>query len=347
MDWRIKIKRLCCVSLLFMGCWQVGFGKEAEVKLLKELNVMLYTLSTREDTISFIKADTNTICRKPTLVFCQGSLPIPLVIADKQYGCYFSVFNFDYRKLAGDYNLIVISMPHTPPVAETDHLDARAAYIPDLSHPGSLSVAYLTDNYLEKYVERANEVIGYVLSQSWADPQEVYVMGHSQGAAVAVGIACTNKKVKAVGYLGGDPDGRFTQKIKDVRRLVQQKRLSPEEGQRELDAWWKEICADTSSYVSSGDSPHTWRSFSRPLREELVKLEVPVFVAYGTEDIAASSCELMPVYFELNRKTDYRMYPVVGCGHNFEEFTAEGKPDYDRMHWQEVVDCFVDYIKEL
>lgn len=26
---------------------------------------------------------------------------------------------------------------------------------------------------------------------------------------------------------------------------------------------------------------------------------------------------------------------------------AEGKPDYDYMHWQDMVDCFIDYIKEL
>lgn len=343
----MKVYRL---FLLFWGMCYLNntFGYNVDKKVLKELNATLYTLQMPEDTISFIKADTNTIRPKPTLLFCQGSLPIPLVFfEDSNY--YFASFNFDYRKLSAKYNVVVISMPHTPVILNYNRLNKSGFYVPDSAHPDMLDSAYLTDNYLKKYVERANKVIDYIHSQSWAEPQSFYVLGHSQGAAVSVGIARSNQRIKAIGYLSGDPDGRVAQKIKNIRRFVQQKKISPEEGQKELNelyGWWKKICGSTQVEGVSGDTPRTWRSFSHALREVLVDLKIPVFIAYGTEDISGSGCELLPVYFELNHKTNYRMYPVVGCGHNFEEFTTDGRSDFTKMHWQEVVDHFIEYIEE-
>lgn len=344
----MKIKHLCFLIFTIFYLQNV-FADNVSSKILKELNVTLYTLRTSKDTIAFVKTDTNSILTKPTLVFCQGSMPIPIIVSDKQYGCYFPSINFDYQKLSDSYNLIVISMPHTPVIVESDKLNHQSVYVPNVSNPSVLNNSFLTDNYCDKYVDRANQVIDFVLSQSWANSDSIYLIGHSQGAAVSVGIAMSNSKIKAIAYLSGNPDGRVTEKIKNIRRLVLQAKITPEDAQVELNElykWWKCICADKQPDGYSGDTPHTWRSFSVPLQEILVNLKIPVFIAYGTEDIgSADGNELMPIYFELNRKTDYCMLPIVGCGHNFEEFT-NGKPNYERMHWQEVIDQFIEYIEK-
>lgn len=338
----MKIKFICLLYLFFY--WQNGFGDHVTMRLIPELNATLYTIQTLEDTITFIKTDTNSVCKKPTLLFCQGSLPIPLIVQYENRWYQFSCFNFDYRKLSEKYNLIVVSMPHVPSVVSDTELNPDGTY-PCL--PKSFDAAYKQDNYLEKYVQRANQVIHYILSQSWADSDSLYIIGHSQGATIGVSIARTNEKVKGLAYLSGDPDGRFTQKIKRIRKLLYQSKVTPQEAQQQLNElydWWRDVCSEKQEEGDIGDLSHTWKSFSRPMRETLVHLKIPLFIAYGTEDIAASGCELMPIYFELNGKTDYMIYPVIGCGHNFEEFT-NGQSDWGKMHWQEVIDRFIQYIE--
>ena len=344
----MKIK-LLCILILTIFYLPNTFGHNVDIKILKELNATLYSLYTPKDTITFIKTDTNTTLTKPTLLFCQGSMPIPLIISYKRDEYYFALFNFDYEKIAEKYNLIIIAMPHTPAVAKVEQLNSQSLYVPDTSHPELLDKSYSLDNYLDKYVERANQVISYVLSQSWAYSDSLYVFGHSQGAVISVEIARTNEKVKAIAYSSGNPDGRATGEIKKIRNNVAQKKITQEEAQVQLSklyAWWKDICTSKKPNNYAGDLPQTWQSFSISHRDALAHLKIPVFIAYGTEDVAtASGCELMPIYFELNHKTNYQMYPVVGGGHNFEEFTDNGKPNYEKMHWQEVMDHFIEFIK--
>jgi len=93
---KIKFIGLLLISFFHI---QYGFGHHVETKIISELNATLYTIQTLDDTITFIKTDTNSVCKKPTLLFCQGSLPIPLIIQYENRWYQFSCFNFDYRKL--------------------------------------------------------------------------------------------------------------------------------------------------------------------------------------------------------------------------------------------------------
>ena len=81
---------------------------------------------------------------------------------------------------------------------------------------------------------------------------------------------------------------------------------------------------------------------------DLIQLKTPVFIAYGTEDLESSEgSELLPIYFENEGKTNYKMMPWVGCGHNFEEISPEGISNYDKMHWDDVMNSFVEWIEKL
>ncbi len=58
----------------------------------------LYSIITPKDTINFIKFDTDTTTTKPTILFCQGSLPIPLIVTDNKGKSFVtSINNFDYK----------------------------------------------------------------------------------------------------------------------------------------------------------------------------------------------------------------------------------------------------------
>ena len=41
------------------------------------------------------------------------------------------------------------------------------------------------------------------------------------------------------------------------------------------------------------------------------------------------------------------MMPLVGCGHNFEEISPEGMPNWDKMHWNDVMNGFIEWWESL
>ena len=53
--------------------------------------------------------------------------------------------------------------------------------------------------------------------QKWVDKKKIYIIGHSQGAQVAIEMAKENKIIAAVGYSSGNVLGRFSQYILQCR----------------------------------------------------------------------------------------------------------------------------------
>ena len=303
--------------------------------------ISFYSIKSKSDTIDFIKIGKGGI--KPTLIFCQGSLPIPLIVTDQTNYFIPAVNNFDYRKIIENWNIVIISMPSIPVVTEKSNL-VDYQYCVD----GKFPQKYIENNYLEKYVERGNKVVDFLARQKWVDRKRIYMIGHSQGAQVAIEIAKENKNIAAVGYFSGNVLGRFSQYVLQNRFDEQKGIVSLQEAQKNIERnleWWTAVCRD-SIFLQNGDTNRTWKSFGRESISTITKLRQPVFVAYGTKDIGPAMCDLLPICLELDGKTNYKLYPVVGCGHNFEEFSADGKPDYDKMHWQDVMDEFVKWVSK-
>jgi hypothetical protein len=310
-------------------------------------NVRLFTITgANSDTIQFIKTNADIKQKKPTIIFLQGSLPIPLIVINETEGPYIASLSFNYWKICEKYNLIEISMPHTPPIVTRSKLNSEYQYLPDLKYPAKYDPLFLRDNQLEKYVERANYVIKFLKKQPWVDANRIAVIGHSQGSYIAAELGRVNKSVKAIGYFAGNPDGRFTQYIREFRRNQLTKQITPEEAQSRINSY----CDKWESYFNGFDRDNmgldnvkSWVSFSLSSRENLVKMKTPIFIAYGTKDLEhADGCDLLPIYFEMNGKKNYKMMPFVGCGHNFEEISSDGKHNWEKMHWQEAIDGFIE-----
>jgi hypothetical protein len=314
-------------------------------------NVKLFSIRSKKDTIQFIKIGIETSQAKPIIFYCQGSLPLPLIVKDKGNSFIIATNNFDYRTLLKKYNIIIVSMPHTPVVADKSHLDNKYAYVPNILKPNEYDTQYLADNYLEKYVERGNIVLKYLKKQSWVDKKKIILIGHSQGADVALSLAKQNPYIYALGYFSGSADGRFEPQIIEQRNASKKGKISNEEAQANIEKeyeWWKSVCRDTTEFVpGTADSKRTWKSFSGSDREKLVSLKIPVFITYGTEDVGPQNNDLLPIYFELAGKTNYKMRPFVGCGHNFEEIMPTGEHNYDKMHWNDAVSDFIFWCESL
>jgi predicted esterase len=302
---------------------------------LKDLDVFQYTIANSQDSIQYIKIGTDTTTVKPTIIFLQGSLPVPLVIDFKD----FKHVNipFKYNDLLEDFHLIEISMPRTPIETEMKNLNSQYCFVTDTSIENSFKKDYLKDNYLDNYVLRTNEVILDLLNKNWIDKEQIHIVGHSQGAKIATVVASQNENVASVSLLGFNAYGRFDENIRRERNKMRHNQITGEEYLANLDYHyqkWEDINQKPNEYENGNLN---WTTFSIDYIPYMLKIDVPIFVGFGTEDISAENCDLLPIVFIENKKSNLTIKPYIGLEHNFFEIKG-GKPNYQSGgHWTEVI----------
>ncbi|MEI7503542.1 MAG: hypothetical protein WCJ61_09685 [Paludibacter sp.] len=325
---------------------------KSQSQIYSDLNARVFNIiSDKGDTIQFLKTDTCLTNKKPTIIFLQGSRPIPLIIDWGEFKFIPSINNFDYGSLSKKYNIIVISKPNTPAMATKKQLDNQYNYISREDTTKEAS-KYLRNDLMQNYVSRATKVIEYLVKQTWVDASNILIVGHSEGANISI-LLSKNKYVKAIGYLSGNPDGGFSKYVKETkfeRYTLKRSSVAVQDSINSLYNNWKQKCSYNSRSTKNKDyyNSKIWLSFAGSLRDEITIMKKPIFIAYGTEDMgSAVGNDLLPIYFMSNSKTNYKMMPMVGCGHNFEEISPEGVPNYEKMHWDDVMNGFVKWWETL
>ena len=158
------------------------------------------------------------------------------------------------------------------------------------------------------------------------------------------------KQIKAVGFLSGSVDGAFS--IGIVNELIQHitKKKNAFDTQNQINGYWntwKDYTKGIDNYNQGKATLKYWASISRSFREDLIKMEKPLFLAYGTEDYPKCiGYDALPLYFELEGKTNYKMYPVIGGDHNFDELDSNGKYT-GKDHWPDVMTEFTKWLETL
>ena len=311
---------------------------------LKELDIFQYTIANSQDSIQYIKIGTDTTTVKPTIIFLQGSLPVPLVIDFKDFKHVNIPFKYD--NLLEDFHLIEISMPRTPIETEMKNLNSQYCFVTDTSIQNSFKKDYLKDNYLDNYVLRTNEVILDLINKNWIDKEQIHIVGHSQGAKIATVVASQNENVASVSLLGFNAYGRFDENIRRERNKMRHNQITGEEYLANLDYHyqkWEDINQKPNEYENGNLN---WTTFSIDYIPYLLKIDIPIFVGFGTEDISAENCDLLPIVFIENKKSNLTIKPYIGLEHNFFEI-KDGKPDYQSGgHWTEVMNDIKIWIKE-
>lgn len=314
-------------------------------ELVKGTTYRHFQLKSKKDTIDFVIADTTAHVTKPLLLFCQGSQPVPLFFDFGKAGIFPSALsNFDLDELNKHYHVAVISMPHTPLIVGENHLNNRYNYVTDTSNQYSYSVDFLKADYSENYINRANKVLNFLRKQPWIDPNSLVVTGHSQGARIAVGIASSNKYVTALGLFGYNPTGRMEQAIRQIRKNAEAGKISWQKAdslQQEQYEFYRLIQHVDS--VKANPGLVAWKSFSAPTIQALVHLKIPVYIAYGSEDMVADPCDFLPFYFIENRKTNYTMKRYAQLEHNFFPVDENGNPDHSDGKWKMVMHEFIEW----
>lgn len=316
-----------------------------------DVDARLFTIVHKGDTINFLKVDTCLTKKKPTIIFLQGSRPVPLIIDWGEFRFIPCISNFDYGRIAVNYNIVIISKPYIPIVVSKDNLDSQFNCKSE-KIDSEVASKYFQNDMMDNYVTRTNAVVNFLIKQKWVDASKILIVGHSEGANVAIKLA-KNKNIKAIGYLSGNPDGGFSKYVKETR--VERFSLKRSAGavQDSINLLYDDFKLKCSN---NSQSPKTtkyyiakaWLSFAESLRDEITAMKKPIFIAYGTEDIGrAFGNDLLPIYFMNVGKTNYKMMPMVGCGHNFEEISSEGVSNFDKMHWDDVMNGFIEWWESL
>ncbi|MCY4779098.1 hypothetical protein ORI89_05515 [Sphingobacterium sp. UT-1RO-CII-1] len=333
--------------LLLVGCagsrhFNIKDVESGFVNTTKE-DIKYYDLKEKKDTTTFIVLSDDYDKKKPVLIFLQGSLPVPLLLKayDENHQMVFSFLEKEtVDTLKKEYHLVAISMPTVPLIVNMENVDDRIAYVKEKEPESVFDPAYHEANVLANYVRRTKGVIDFLSKQQWVDKSHISLFGHSQGAKVAIVTAVDNKKVRKVGFSGGNPFGRTDHTIREYRYDAIQGRATHEQVQHAVDYFykaWEDMTANPNAKETKyADANRTWLSFDEPLIPYFLKVKQPIYVCYGTMDPKSVMSDVLPFYFTTAKKKNLTMRPYPGLEHNYYKLDENFKST-DETLWNEVI----------
>ncbi|BDC99476.1 hypothetical protein [Persicobacter psychrovividus] len=338
--------------ILFLLSFNLTFAQKG--KVIQE-KATLFQLEGDTDTIEFIVVDTILDKKKPIFLWCQGSLPQPLfgemLGRENEWKYYFQgggIANFDYAKIVEDYHLVVISMPHTPVVVSRANLNQQFLYVPDPNKPSALSEQFIEADYLDNYVSRGNKVLEFLATKDWVETSGLIVAGMSQGSKVATKIAVNNPMVTHLGLFSPNPFGRVDQFIRQARLDAQLGKISWEKADTLMQLQYDYFkIAHNPDSLKAYPRLEGWKSFSEPLYDDWLSLDIPIYLAYGTEDRTSDLCDIVPLFFISVNKSNLTLKRYLHLEHNFFEVGENGRPNYEKANWDKVMLGFVEWINHV
>ncbi|HEY8954184.1 acyl-CoA thioester hydrolase/BAAT C-terminal domain-containing protein [Chitinophaga sp.] len=281
--------------------------------------------------------------RKPLLLFCQGSLPVPLLILYNEDGhrAAGNAFVFNPDILTEKYHLAITGKPGIPLQADRQLLSDHFTF---KDSTGYFPRFYTAHNLLDYYVERNKAVIRFLRQQSWIAEEGLVIAGHSEGSTIAAKMAMETKAVSALIYSGGNPMGRIMTIVERNRAL--------EKDSTDLTAedmsYWQEVVNDPEGMdASNGDTHKATYQFSIPPLQYLEKLKIPVLVSYGSKDAVAPFDEYLRVETIRQKKRNFSFLVYHGTEHNYFPVRADGSIDYDTFNWDKVAAGWKQWLLQL
>lgn len=280
--------------------------------------------------------------KKPLLLFCQGSLPIPLIITDEK-GPY-RIFPFNTDSVCFYYHLVIIGKPGVPVVVEKKVLQNDFTFIEKAT--GNFSNIFQQKNFPDYYVKRNLFVINFLQKQPWISSKKLVVAGHSEGSTIAARMAAASKKITHLIFSSENPLGRMLTIIEENRQFETD---SLKYGENNFSYWEKAIrYKDSISRSGKSDSYKNIYELSYPpAMKFLENLAIPVLICYGTKDVKVSPFN---DYFRLEmirrKKTNFTFKAYVGFEHNFFPIKTNGEINYEKFNWDSVINDWLNWLEK-
>ncbi len=271
---------------------------------------------------------------KPLFLFCQGSLPQPVVKYDEK-GLY-GTLPFDEMPFLDDFHIAIISKPFIPVIANVNKLGRDFMFFKDFENEIPPK-GYIERNYLDYYVFRNNFILKQLFKERWVKTSKLLVAGHSEGSTIAAKMASINKKITQLIYSGGNPFGR-------IMSILEQSRFEGNES--ETMNYWKTVVANSNEInILKGDSYKAAYSFSLPQKENLMELEIPVLVTYGDKDWSATYNNLFRMEAIRENKSNITFIDYENLEHNYFPVDENRKPNFDEYNWDKVAKDWINWAK--
>lgn len=209
-------------------------------------------------------------------------------------------------------------------------------------------------NYNFRFCERlgvrfplSGRQMSYLFEQKWVDQSKLVIAGHSQGSKVAAKIAGSNSSVTHLGLFSANPFGRCDESIRKARFDARTKQISWDKADSIINEQYSSFKnAHDSVYVKKYPFLKAVNTFSEIFYDDWLALDIPIYLAYGTEDMSTELCDIIPLFFIKENKDNLTLNRYLGLKHNFFEMNTDGRPNYEKGHWIEVMNEFIDWTIE-
>lgn len=322
------------------------YGQQAkEDSVIHQLGFTRKSIKVENDTVHFLilASETELKKRKPLLLFLQGSSPRPILIYSN--GEVFPPLPFPHSIFKPDYHIAIISKPGIPIYPDT--ITAQHTYLINGKVPGK----YLENDNLYYYTKSATAVIKYLKAQPYIDQRRIVLFGHSQGYRIAVQTAAENKEVTHLIAASANPYSRFHGFITENRIKSLKDTANAQQYQKNIDSLYQ----DYQKILESKNAPGIydsetylhWYSFTEPSAlQTLLKVSVPILIIYGSLDYGSIDNDRLPFEFARAGKKNLSVKPFLGLEHNFFEVKTNGRPNYQKYHWDKVARYVSEWLKE-
>ncbi|KIC94512.1 dienelactone hydrolase family protein [Flavihumibacter solisilvae] len=297
-----------------------------------------YSIHKKNDTINYHVYSAKDL--KDTdgiILFIQGSGAQPLFKIIKEDGSETiqSQVPFNPDKIPGNFAFVVVSKKCLP-----FSTDVEMFKTPE---------CYYENEGLDYRVWQYNEVINQIVKKQIQNPKKLIVIGHSEGTDVVAKLGTLNKKITHIGFWAGGGQTQYYDFALFIRKKLSEGKIDEKTAAQKMDSLFaqiKQIEADPNSTSKSwlDNTYRRWSQFSEPAVENLLKIDVPIFVAFGAKDISVpvESALIIPIEFSRHNKNNltFRLYPDYD--HSFNKVPTNETERWE-SHWMDVFEEFMGW----
>lgn len=298
-----------------------------------------YKVIEKKDTINYhIYAPGGINSKENLLVFIHGSNSKPFYEFFEKDGKKYrgSTVPFDLSSIPENYAFVIVSKKGIDFC-----YDKEVEFEPPKEYYQNLSLSFRANQY--------DKVINHISNKHGTKLKKIVVIGHSEGSDVVAKLGTINKKITHIGFWSGSGNSQLYDFPLFIRKEVLQEKLTEEEGIEEINSLFEKYsdimnnpnATDKSWY---GHPYKRWANFSEPPIENLLKIDIPLYVAMGAKDnsVPVESTYLIPVEFIRKGKKNltFKVYPKLD--HSFNEKSKEGKVI---RRWNEVFTEFMSWVR--
>jgi len=317
------MKKTTLLILLFLKTISIF----SQVQKLEDV-YQVFNLPDGKDTTTFVVWGNKEELKKkkPLFFFRQGSRPEPLI--EIYEGKYYLRFPFKLKSFTDEYHLVMVQKSGTRLVADSTYMKAFNEGV-KTADTRFFTKEYLTNNNLDKATTQCNQVINYLVKQPWIDSKRIVFCGGSEGFTIGANLVANfNKYITHTILFSGHAGRRFEYGIYQNRQAVRERKMTAEEAQKEIEELyksWEDICRYPKSIDKNyGDTYYAWHSFSTKNLDNLLKINTPLYITYGTDDNEiAVGLDFLPLDFIEKGKKNLTLKAYVNCDHQFFELKKD------------------------